>query len=103
MEYYKSQLYNSSMLSISGLDDGGQIVAPGQTSTNSELSVPSSEMLLELQLQLQVATVREVFHLSQSFSVQSFSFGLIMYVGLFMGSFWRDLQSMSSCNCRTFC
>ncbi|XP_024359612.1 uncharacterized protein [Physcomitrium patens] len=43
----------------SGLDDGGQIVAPGQTSTNSELSVPSSEMLLELQLQLQVATVRE--------------------------------------------
>lgn len=41
-----------------GLDDGGQVVAP-EASTNSEEAVPSSEMILELQLQLQVATVRE--------------------------------------------
>ena len=47
---------------ISGLEDGGQIVAP-EASTNSEMSVPSSEMILELQLQLQVATVREVRYL----------------------------------------
>lgn len=41
-----------------GLEDGGQIVA-SESSANSEMSVPSSEMILELQLQLQVATARE--------------------------------------------
>ncbi|KAG0609107.1 hypothetical protein M758_8G158100 [Ceratodon purpureus] len=41
-----------------GLEDSGQIVA-SEASANSEMSVPSSEMILELQLQLQVATARE--------------------------------------------
>lgn len=46
-------------VSISGLEDGSQVVVP-EASTNSEVSVLSSEMILKLQLQLQVATVREV-------------------------------------------
>lgn len=62
------------MLWNSGLDDGGQVVAP-EASTNSEEAVPSSEMILELQLQLQVATVREVSTILSSSSWQEFCMG----------------------------
>lgn len=55
-------IFNVVMVFLSGLEDGGQVVAP-EASTDSDMSVPSSEMIPELQLQLQVATVREVCYL----------------------------------------